>query len=102
MGTKKKFFFESFNNYKNYIIFYKSFILFYEKIIAIVVLTWNDHGNTKKCIKSIYPQLNAITKLILVDNNSENKVYNQTLNWINYNKQFLELKNTKILKYFFR
>ena len=74
-----------------------------KKSLAIVVLTWNDHGNTKKCIKSIYPQLNAITKLILVDNNSENKVYNQTLNWIkkNYNKQFLELKNTKNTKNIF-
>ena len=74
-----------------------------KKSLAIVVLTWNDHENTKKCIKSIYPQLNAKTKLILVDNNSENKVYNQTLNWIkkNYNKKFLKLNNTKNIKNIF-
>lgn len=69
--------------------------------LAIVVLTWNDFFNTTKCIKSIYPQLDDKTKLILVDNNSEEKIYNKTINWINknYKSNYLHLKkNSKFLK----
>jgi len=69
--------------------------------LAIVVLTWNDFFNTTKCIKSIYPQLDDKTKLILVDNNSEEKIYNKTINWINknYKNNYLHLKkNSKFLK----
>ena len=74
-----------------------------KKSLAIVVLTWNDHENTKKCIKSIYPELNAKTKLILVDNNSENKIYSQTLNWIkkSYSEKFLKVNSTKNIKNIF-
>ena len=70
--------------------------------LAIVVLTWNDFFNTTKCIKSIYPQLDDKTKLILVDNNSEEKIYNKTINWINknYKNNYLHLKkNSKFLKF---
>jgi len=70
--------------------------------LAIVVLTWNDFFNTTKCIKSIYPQLDDKTKLILVDNNSEEKIYNKTINWINknYKSNYLHLKkNSKFLKF---
>ena len=70
--------------------------------LAIVVLTWNDFFNTTKCIKSIYPQLDDKTKLILVDNNGEEKIYNKTINWINknYKNNYLHLKkNSKFLKF---
>ena len=70
--------------------------------LAIVVLTWNDFFNTTKCIKSIYPQLDDKTKLILVDNNSEEKIYNKTINWINknYKNNYLHLKkNSKFLQF---
>jgi len=70
--------------------------------LAIVVLTWNDFFNTTKCIKSIYPQLDDKTILILVDNNSEEKIYNKTINWINknYKSNYLHLKkNSKFLKF---
>ena len=73
-----------------------------KKTLAIVVLTWNDFFNTTKCIKSIYPQLDDKTKLILVDNNSEEKIYNKTINWINknYKNNYLHLKkNSKFLKF---
>ena len=56
-----------------------------KKTLAIVVLTWNDFFNTTKCIKSIYPQLDHTTKLILVDNDSDEKIYNKTINWIKVN-----------------
>ena len=51
-----------------------------KKTLAIIVLTWNDFFNTTKCIKSIYPQLDHTTKLILVDNDSDEKIYNKTIN----------------------
>ena len=65
-----------------------------KKTLAIVVLTWNDFFNTTKCIKSIYPQLDDTTKLILVDNDSDEKVYNKTINWIKkrYKNDYLHLK----------
>ena len=68
-----------------------------KKSLAIVVLTWNDFFNTKNCIKSIYPQLNNKIKLILVDNNSEKKKFDQTLNWIkkNYKYNYVYLKKNK-------
>ena len=77
--------------------------------LAIVVLTWNDFDNTKNCIKSIYPQLNKKTKLILVDNNSDNKIYSKTINWLKkkyknnyinleYNRKFDFKKNIIVLR----
>ena len=39
--------------------------------LAIVVLTWNDFMNTKRCVQSIFPSLSSKVKLILVDNGSE-------------------------------
>ena len=65
-----------------------------KKTLAIVVLTWNDFFNTTKCIKSIYPQLDDTTKLILVDNDSDEKIYNKTINWIKnkYKNNYLHLK----------
>ena len=65
-----------------------------KKTLAIVVLTWNDFFNTTKCIKSIYPQLDDTTKLILVDNDSDEKIYNKTINWIKkrYKNDYLHLK----------
>lgn len=77
--------------------------------LAIVVLTWNDFDNTKNCIKSIYPQLNKKTKLILVDNNSDNKIYSKTINWLKkkyknnyinleYNRKFDFRKNIIVLR----
>jgi len=53
-----------------------------KKSLGIVILTWNDFNNTIKCIKSVYSQLNNITKIILVDNNSEPRFYDTTLKWI--------------------
>ena len=73
-----------------------------KKTLAIVVLTWNDFFNTTKCIKSIYPQLNSKTKLILVDNDSEEKIYSKTINWIkkNYKNEYLHLKKkSKFLQF---
>ena len=70
--------------------------------LAIVVLTWNDFFNTIKCIKSIYPQLDDKTKLILVDNDSEERIYNKTVNWINknYKNNYLNLKKkSKFLQF---
>lgn len=70
--------------------------------LAIVVLTWNDFFNTIKCIKSIYPQLDDKTKLILVDNDSEERIYNKTVNWINknYKNDYLHLKKkSKFLQF---
>ena len=70
--------------------------------LAIVVLTWNDFFNTIKCIKSIYPQLDDKTKLILVDNDSEERIYNKTVNWINknYKNNYLHLKKkSKFLQF---
>ena len=70
-----------------------------KKSLAIVVLTWNDFENTKNCIKSIYPQLNNKTKLILVDNNSKKDIYDRTINWIkkNYTKNYIKVKiNSKL------
>lgn len=68
-----------------------------KKSLAIVVLTWNDFKNTIKCIKSIYPQLNNNNKLILVDNNSDDKIFNKTLHWIEnkYSKKYFYLKVVK-------
>ena len=65
-----------------------------KKTLAIIVLTWNDFFNTTKCIKSIYPQLDHTTKLILVDNDSDEKIYNKTINWIKkrYKNDYLHLK----------
>jgi GT2 family glycosyltransferase len=65
-----------------------------KKTLAIVVLTWNDFFNTTKCIKSIYPQLDDTTKLILVDNDSNEKFYSKTINWIKkrYKNDYLHLK----------
>lgn len=85
-----------------------------KKSLAIVVLTWNDFENTKNCIKSIYPQLNKKTKLILVDNNSDKKIYTKIINWLkkncknnyvnlkvntrfNFKKNIIILKNNKNL-----
>ena len=73
-----------------------------KKTLAIVVLTWNDFFNTTKCIKSIYPQLDHTTKLILVDNDSDEKIYNKTINWIKnkYKNNYLHLKKkSKFLQY---
>ncbi len=70
-----------------------------KKSLAIVVLTWNDFENTKNCIKSIYPQLNNKTKLILVDNNSKKNIYARTIDWIkkNYTKNYIKVKiNSKL------
>ncbi len=67
--------------------------------LAIVVLTWNDFKNTIKCIKSIIPNLNNKTKLILVDNGSDNYFYNKNLNFLkkNFKNKFSLLKkNSKI------
>lgn len=68
-----------------------------KKSLAIVVLTWNDFKNTIKCIKSIYPQLNNNNKLILVDNNSDDEIFNSTLQWIKnkYPKKYFYLKVVK-------
>ncbi len=68
-----------------------------KKSLAIVVLTWNDFKNTIKCIKSIYPQLNSNNKLILIDNNSDDKIFNRTLQWIEnkYSKKYFYLKVVK-------
>lgn len=69
-----------------------------KKSLAIVVLTWNDFENTKNCIKSIYSQLNKKTKLILVDNNSDKKIFTRTINWLNkkYKNDYINLKyNTR-------
>ena len=41
-----------------------------KKTLAIVILTWNDHKNTIKCLKSIINQLKKDKKIFLVDNNS--------------------------------
>ena len=73
-----------------------------KKTLAIVVLTWNDFFNTTKCIKSIYPQLDDTTKLILVDNDSEERIYNKTVSWINknYKNNYLHLKKkSKFLQF---
>ena len=67
--------------------------------LAIVVLTWNDFFNTIKCIKSIYPQLDDKTKLILVDNDSEERIYNKTLSWINKNYKNNYLHSKKKSKF---
>jgi GT2 family glycosyltransferase len=73
-----------------------------KKTLAIVVLTWNDFFNTTKCIKSIYPQLDDTTKLILVDNDSDEKIYNKTINWIKkrYKNDYLhQKKKSKFSQY---
>lgn len=56
-----------------------------KKTLAIVILTWNDHKNTIKCLKSIINQLKKDKKIILVDNNSSEKFFNKTINWLNKN-----------------
>ena len=47
-----------------------------KKTLAIVILTWNDHKNTIKCLKSIINQLKKDKKIFLVDNNSSEKFFN--------------------------
>jgi GT2 family glycosyltransferase len=68
-----------------------------KKSLGIVILTWNDFNNTIKCIKSVYSQLNNITKIILVDNNSEPRFYDTTLKWIKkkYPNNYQEVKKIK-------
>ena len=68
-----------------------------KKSLAIVVLTWNDFKNTKNCIRSIYPQLNKKTKLILVDNDSDKKIYTKTIDWLkkNYKNDYINLRYDK-------
>ena len=68
--------------------------------IAIIVLTWNDYNNTVECIKSIAPHLNKNTKLFLIDNNSNLKIYKKLLRWIskNYKKNYLNLNLKKNIK----
>ena len=65
--------------------------------IAIIVLTWNDYNNTVECIKSIAPHLNKNTKLFLIDNNSNLKIYKKLLRWIskNYKKKLSKFKFKK-------
>lgn len=46
-----------------------------KKKIGIVVLFWNDYEKTIECIKSIYNQRNLHYTLILVDNNSQKKIF---------------------------
>ena len=46
-----------------------------KKTLGIVVLFWNDFEKTIECIKSIYNQKKFNYTLILVDNNSEKKIY---------------------------
>ena len=65
-----------------------------KKSLAIVILTWNDFNNTKKCIKSIFPQLKNNFKIILVDNGSNNFFFKKNLNFLkkNYKNKFLHVK----------
>jgi len=62
--------------------------------LAIVVLTWNDFRNTKRCIQSIFPSLSRKIKLILVDNGSEDYFYQKNLNFLkeNYKNEILQIK----------
>lgn len=71
-----------------------------KKTLAIVILTWNDHKNTIKCIKSIINQLEKDKKIFLVDNNSSEKIFYQTINWLkkNYKKKFYNKFFSKIEK----
>ena len=72
-----------------------------KKTLAIVILTWNDHKNTIKCLKSIINQLKKDKKIILVDNNSSEKFFNKTINWLNknYKKRFIERFSTKLRRF---
>ncbi len=60
-----------------------------KKTLAIIILTWNDHKSTIKCLKSMINQLEKDKKIFLVDNNSSKKIFKKTNDWIrkNYNKK---------------
>tara|TARA_A100001015_G_scaffold96650_1_gene107318 strand:- start:489 stop:1490 length:1002 start_codon:yes stop_codon:yes gene_type:complete len=67
-----------------------------KKTLAIVILTWNDYKNTIKCLNSIINQLDQNKKIFLVDNNSSNLIFNDTIKWLK--KKCKNKVHNKILK----
>ncbi len=54
--------------------------------LAIVVLFWNDSEKTLKCLNSLFQQKKQKFKIVLVDNNSDQKYSKKIFNWLNKKK----------------
>ena len=62
-----------------------------KRYLGVVVLFWNDHKQTIKCLNSLINQIKVSPLIVLIDNNSEKKHFEKIKNW-------LRKKNIKILK----
>ena len=54
--------------------------------LAIVVLFWNDSEKTLKCLNSLFQQKKQEFKIVLIDNNSDQKYSKKIFNWLNKKK----------------
>ena len=62
-----------------------------ENFLGVVVLFWNDYKKTIKCLDSLMSQSKVSPLIVLIDNNSEQKYFENIKIW-------LTKKDVKILR----
>ena len=65
--------------------------LYKENFLGVVVLFWNDYKKTIKCLNSLMSQSKVSPLIVLIDNNSKQKYFENIKIW-------LKKKNIQILK----
>ena len=81
--------YQNYNLVKFYLMKNKN--LYKKNYLGVVVLFWNDHKKTIKCLNSLINQIKVSPLIVLIDNNSDQKYFEKIKNW-------LRKKNIKILK----